>query len=107
MGHVFVLRRDTGVPVFPVEERAVPRSDVPGEQSSPTQPFPTLPAPLLPDLPALVPWGPDEAARAWQAQRFPELLYEGRFTPPSLKGSVQFPSTAGGVNWGGLTLEIT
>jgi quinoprotein glucose dehydrogenase len=59
----------------------------------------------LPDLGPLAPWGPDEAARAWQGQRFAELRYEGRFTPPSLKGSLQFPSTAGGINWGGLTFD--
>jgi quinoprotein glucose dehydrogenase len=105
MGHVFVLHRDTGAPVFPVEERAAPRSDVPGEESSPTQPFPTVPAPLLPDLDPLAPWGPDDAARAWQAERLAALRYQGRFTPPSLQGSIQFPSTAGGVNWGGLTFD--
>jgi glucose dehydrogenase len=46
MGHVFLLDRETGEPLFPVEERAVPASDVPGETLSPTQPFPTHPPPL-------------------------------------------------------------
>ena len=105
MGHVFVLHRETGAPVFPVEERAVPQSTVPGEQSSATQPFPTIPAPLLPDLGTLEPWGPTDADKEWQAQRFAELRYEGRFTPPSVEGTLQFPSTAGGVNWGGLTFD--
>jgi quinoprotein glucose dehydrogenase len=64
-----------------------------------------VPAPLLPDLDPLAPWGPDDAARAWQAERLAALRYQGRFTPPSLQGSIQFPSTAGGVNWGGLTFD--
>ncbi|MEX2016686.1 MAG: PQQ-binding-like beta-propeller repeat protein, partial [Candidatus Hydrogenedentales bacterium] len=66
MGHVFVLHRETGEPVFPVEERPVPASDVPGEDAWPTQPFPTAPPPLLPPLPAeFEPWGESDEARAW------------------------------------------
>jgi quinoprotein glucose dehydrogenase len=106
IGHVFVLNRDTGEPVFPVEERPVPRSTVPGEQSSPTQPFPTVPAPLLDDLPRpFEVWSGvgdlDPATRA----ALSKLRYEGRFTPPSLEGTIQFPSTAGGMNWGGLSVD--
>jgi hypothetical protein len=48
MGFLYLLRRDAGEPIFPVEERLVPQSDVPGEKSWPTQPFPTIPRPLMP-----------------------------------------------------------
>jgi quinoprotein glucose dehydrogenase len=47
-GNLFVLNRETGVPIFPVEVRPVPQSEVPGEQTSPTQPFPVAPPPLSP-----------------------------------------------------------
>jgi quinoprotein glucose dehydrogenase len=89
-----------------VEERAVPQSDVPGEQTWPTQPFPTSPPPLLPDLERpFAPWAPTESALAPLAEAAERYRYEGRFTPPSLHGSIQFPSTAGGFNWGGLTYD--
>jgi quinoprotein glucose dehydrogenase len=101
-GHVFVLDRETGVPLFPVEERAVPRTDAPGETSAPTQPFPTKPAPLHPhgvredELFGLTPWDRGKCRAQLAA-----LRNEGAFTPPSLAGSLQFPGVAGGVNWGG------
>jgi quinoprotein glucose dehydrogenase len=101
MGHLFVLDRETGAPLFPVEERPVPRSDVPGEDTAPTQPFPTRPPPLHP---AYV--GPDDVFgltpidRADCRERLAALRNEGVFTPPSLRGSLQFPGVAGGINWG-------
>jgi quinoprotein glucose dehydrogenase len=103
MGHLFVLHRETGVPLFPVEERAVPRSTVRGEEAWPTQPFPVRPRPLAPSrLTAEDAWGvtPDEreACRA----RIARLRSEGIFTPPSLEGTVVFPGFVGGVNWGGV-----
>ena len=105
-GHVFLFDRLTGTPLFPIVERAVPASDIPGEQASPTQPFPSKPASLVPqqitesDL-----WGatPDdlEACR----QLFRELRNEGAFTPPSLGGSVHAPGNIGGLHWGGLAWD--
>jgi quinoprotein glucose dehydrogenase len=106
LGHVFVLDRDTGEPVFPVEERPVPASDVPGEAASPTQPFPSLPPPLVPQT-----LRPEDAfgVTAWDRGRCREKLAslrnEGVFTPPSLKGSVHYPSQAGGVNWGSVGID--
>ena len=101
MGHVFVLDRETGAPLFPVEERPVPQSDVPGEESAPTQPFPTRPAPLHPqrvgadDVFGLTPVDRNDCR-----ERLAKLRNEGVFTPPSLQGSLQFPGVAGGINWG-------
>jgi len=106
LGHVFVLDRDTGAPVFPVEERPVPASDVPGEAASPTQPFPSLPPPLVPQA-----LRPEDAfgLTAWDRGRCREKLAslrnEGVFTPPSLRGSVHYPSQAGGVNWGSVGID--
>jgi len=108
IGHVFVLHRDTGEPVFPVEERPVPQTTVPGEETSPTQPFPTIPAPLLEDLPKPFQiWEGAGELTAEQKAELASLRYDGRFTPPSLDGTIQFPSTAGGMNWGGLSVDPT
>jgi quinoprotein glucose dehydrogenase len=101
VGHIFLLDRETGEPLFPVEERAAPASDVPGERTAPTQPVPTWPAPLHPpgaseaDLFGLTP-----IDRADCRERLAALRNEGPFTPPSLRGSLQYPGVAGGVNWG-------
>jgi quinoprotein glucose dehydrogenase len=106
MAHVFLLDRATGEPVYPVEERAVPASDVPGETSAPTQPFPTHPAPLLPetlgpdDAWGLVPW-----ERSACRERLEAVRTGGIFTPPSLEGTLQYPGVAGGSNWGGLAVD--
>lgn len=100
MGHLFLLNRLTGKPIFPVEERAVPQTDVPGEWTSPTQPFPTLPKPLMParttadDL-----MGTPYFSKGCK-EIFESLRNEGMFTPPSLKGSLLRPSISGGMNWG-------
>jgi quinoprotein glucose dehydrogenase len=105
-GFLYVLNRDTGKPVFPVEERPVPQSDVPGETSSPTQPFPTV-------LPAVAPqqfsaddvWGATpqdrDACRNW----IRELRNEGMFTPPSVRGSLAVPGHVGGMNWSGYAFD--
>jgi quinoprotein glucose dehydrogenase len=101
-GFLFVLDRDTGTPLFPVEERAVPASDVPGEAASPTQPIPLAPPPLVPQrLGAADLWGFGDSDRDACRKRFAGLRSEGLFTPPSLTGTVLFPFTGGGANWGG------
>ena len=103
MGHLFLLDRETGEPLFPVEERPVPQTDVPGEWTSPTQPFPTFPKPLHPHR-----LDPDQAFgfTPWDTgacrEQIETLRNEGIFTPPSLGGSIQYPGVAGGSNWGGL-----
>ena len=101
MGHVFVLARGSGAPIWPVEERPVPSGDVPGEHYAPTQPFPTHPPPLHPEtLSADAAWGLVPWDRAACRRRIASLRSEGIFTPPSLAGSIQYPGVAGGVNWG-------
>lgn len=106
IGHVFILNRETGTPLFPVEERPVPASDVPGEEAWPTQPFPTLPKPLAPQH-----VGPDdvfgltEADRKWCREQLASLRSEGVFTPPSTKGTLVIPGNIGGSNWGGVAVD--
>jgi len=101
-GFAFVFDRVTGKPVWPIEERAVPRSDVPGEASWPTQPFPTRPPPFesqgvtLDDAFDLTP--------EWRARATAELKkyrLGPLYTPPSLEGTVVLPGVWGGANWGG------
>jgi quinoprotein glucose dehydrogenase len=105
-GFVFVLDRDTGAALFPVEERPVPPSDLPGEHAWPTQPFPTKPPPLLPrrlgdeDL-----WDVDPARLAKCREMLHAMRNEGTFTPPSLRGTLLYPSTGGGVNWSGVGFD--
>jgi quinoprotein glucose dehydrogenase len=106
MGHIFILHRETGKSLFPIEERAVPRSNVPGEEASPTQPFPVLPRAVGPNR--LTPddaWGATPADRDWCRDRIKALRSEGIFTPPSFEGTVMFPGNVGGVNWGGMAYD--
>jgi quinoprotein glucose dehydrogenase len=104
MGHVFVLNRLTGAPLFPVEERAVPQSDIPGEKSWPTQPFPTIS--LVPEkFGAADAWGPTPEDARWCRDKLAASRNEGIFTPPSLKGTVQAPGNVGGVNWGSAAFD--
>ncbi len=99
MGHVFVLNRLTGAPLLPVEERPVPQTDIPGEQSWPTQPFSTIS--LVPEgLAAGDAWGPTPEDVKWCQNKIKALRSEGIFTPPSLQGTIAFPGNVGGVNWG-------
>jgi quinoprotein glucose dehydrogenase len=100
----FVLDRTTGKPVFGVEERAVPQSDVAGEKTSPTQPFPLSPKLLAPQQ-AAKPWGATEADRAFCTAEMSKLRNEGVFTPPSLGGSYILPGNVGGMAWGGAAFD--
>ena len=101
-GHLFVLNRDTGVPVFPVEERPVPQSEIPGEQTSPTQPFPAAPPPLTPQrIGAGDAWGLTPEERKTCRERMGKLVNKGPFTPPSISGTLIYPGNIGGMNWSG------
>jgi len=106
MGHVFFFDRVTGEPLFEIEERPVPASDVAGEAAWPTQPFPVVTEPLVPQ--ELTPddaWGLTPIDRAMARERLEGLRSEGIFTPPSLEGSVHYPGVAGGTNWGGVAYD--
>jgi quinoprotein glucose dehydrogenase len=100
MGMVFVLDRRTGVPLFPVEERPVPKSDVEGEVASATQPFSSLPSLSPLTMPTGEAFSNDQADADFCRAQIAALRYDGIYTPPSLKGSLVFPGALGGVNWG-------
>ena len=100
-GLLFLLERTTGKPIFGVKERPVPKSDVPGEESWPTQPFPVKPPPLvrLTITPSELNRTTPETTKACE-ELFNTLRHEGPFTPySSAKPSLVLPSTAGGANW--------
>jgi quinoprotein glucose dehydrogenase len=105
-GFVFLFDRQSGIPLFPVDERAVPASDLRGEQAWPTQPFPLKPAPFArqamreADLTNLSP-----EANAAALQRFRTLRTNGLFTPPSREGSIVLPGFDGGGEWGGAAVD--
>jgi quinoprotein glucose dehydrogenase len=100
------LHRDTGVPVFPVEERPVPQSDIPGEVTSPTQPFPMAPPPLAPQkLSADAGWGANPLDRNTCAKWIRSFRNEGLFTPPSLRGTLVIPGNIGGMTWSGYAFD--
>ena len=106
-GFLFVFNRLTGKPLWPIEERKVPKSDVPGEQSWPTQPFPSKPPPFArqsyteKDINPYLPEADKEKLR--------EILKthrnEGLFTPPSLQGTIMMPGHNGGANWGSAAVD--
>ena len=100
-GFVFVFDRVTGEPVWPIEERAVPKSDVPGEQSWPTQPFSTLPPSARQVVKAddLTPYLINDAERAAWRERISKAR-TGMFTPPGLTEAAIVPGAVGGTNWG-------
>ncbi|WP_159473909.1 PQQ-binding-like beta-propeller repeat protein [Dyadobacter sp. 3J3] len=105
-GFVFVFNRETGEPLFPIEERKVPVSHIPGEQSWPTQPFPLKPKPFArqlfreQDLTCYSEAGYDSLLKKYRSMR-----YEGLFTPPDLKGTLMLPGSRGGAEWGGAAYD--
>ena len=107
-GMLYVFNRETGEPVFPIEERPVPQSDVPGEVSSPTQPFPVAPPPLVPQTFVISDaWAVNDTERKACLARLQILRNEGIFTPPSLQGTLVVPGNVGGLNWSGYAFDPT
>src|SRR5207247_9241480 len=109
-GFVYVFNRVTGEPLWPIEERPVPKSDVIGEESWPTQPFPTKPPPY-----ARLKMGPDEinpyvddAERARLKDMLSKARNEGIFTPQTVgRNQITVPGELGGANWGGSAADPT
>lgn len=107
-GYCFLYDRVTGRPLFDIEYRPVPQSDVPGEQSAATQPFPVKPPPLAPqgvteaDITSISPESQRDAI-----ERFRQLRSDGPFTPGSVKGSLCAPSWHGGATWSGAAVDPT
>ena len=106
MGFILLLDRETGEPLYPVEERPVPQQGVPGEKLSPTQPFPTHPGPIhSTDLSPDKVFGFTFVDRNACKNLVESLRWDGIYTPPTLGGSIQFPHTSGGMNWGGVAID--
>jgi quinoprotein glucose dehydrogenase len=105
MGMVFVLNRLTGEPLFPVYERAVPPSVIPGEKTSATQPFSSLP-PLAPlTMAADSVGGETEADRKFCRDKLAGLVNKGIYTPVELAPTLLYPGSLGGVNWGSAAFD--
>lgn len=106
VGFLYVFNRETGEPIFPIEERNVPPSLIPGEEAWPTQPFPLKPSPYVrqtmtdDDFNDVTPGFRDSVIQA-----FRELRFEGLFTPPDPRGTLMLPGTRGGSEWGGAAYD--
>lgn len=107
-GYVWVFERETGKPLFPMEYRKVPKSDVDGEVTAETQPFPLLPPPFARQAftEDMVTRRTPEAHDA-VLKRFREVRSNGQFVPPSLQGTVILPGFDGGGEWGGAAFDST
>ncbi|HET7100436.1 MAG TPA: PQQ-binding-like beta-propeller repeat protein [Terriglobia bacterium] len=107
-GYVFLFNRETGKPLFPIEYRKVPSSDVDGEKAAETQAFPLLPPPFAKQqfTPQMVTDRTPAAHKAVLAQ-LRKLRYGGQFIPPSRQGTVIFPGFDGGAEWGGPAFDPT
>ena len=105
-GHVFVFNRETGEPLFPIEEKPYPPSDLRGEQAWPTQPLPPKPPPfarqqfLEADVTNISP-----ESYAYVLERLRKVRSGGQFVPPSVEGTVIFPGFDGGAEWGGAAVD--
>ena len=105
-GHVFVFNRETGEPLFPIEERIVPMSDLQGESAWPTQPIPLKPAPFARQIfsaDQITDISP-ESHRA-VLEKFIKLRPHAPFMPPSREGTIIFPGFDGGAEWGGAAVD--
>jgi quinoprotein glucose dehydrogenase len=106
-GFVFVLDRDTGQPVYPIVETPVPQTDLPGEQTSPTQPIPSWPEPFSRHSFAESEINPHSRQKDSLLAIYKSLRHGHFFTPPNLQGSLMFPGFDGGGEWGGAAFDPT
>jgi quinoprotein glucose dehydrogenase len=106
MEHIFILNRETGKSLFPVEERPVPASTVKGEATWPTQPIPVLPLPLgIQKNSTEDAWGVSPEGKAAAEKRIARYTNQGIFIPPSYDGSLVTPGNVGGIHWGGMSFD--
>ncbi|WP_236657298.1 PQQ-binding-like beta-propeller repeat protein [Acidisarcina polymorpha] len=108
-GFVFLFERTTGKPLFPIEEKSYPASDVPGEVTAPTQPLPVTPAPFARQrLTADMLTNRTPAAHTWAEEQFKTFRSEGQFVPFTVgRPTIIFPGYDGGAEWGGAAVEPT
>jgi quinoprotein glucose dehydrogenase len=109
-GFLYVFDRVTGEPIWPIEERPVPKSDIPGEQAWPTQPFPTAPPPFASQTFTADDLNPHVLTPAEREQwrtRIANSRNNGLFTPPALIDTVSIPGANGGANWGNTAANPT
>lgn len=107
-GFVWVFNRETGEPLWPIEERPVPQSDMPGEHTWPTQPFPLKPPPFARQsftANDLSPFLEDKQERAHWRDEIQSARNEGLFTPPGIRNTVEMPGNNGGANLGGAAID--
>jgi glucose dehydrogenase len=107
-GFLYVFNRVTGEPLWPIEERPVPRSDMPGEETWPTQPFPEAPPPFARQkftVKDLSPFIDDPAELASFRKQVQNARNEGIFTPPGVRDTVEMPGNNGGANFGGAAVD--
>ncbi len=104
--HVYVFERETGKPLFPIEERGVPKSEVDGEWTAPTQPLPLAPPAFSRQVLTedMLTTRTPEAHRA-VLERFRKVRSAGQWVPPSFEGSIVFPGFDGGAEWGGQAFD--
>jgi quinoprotein glucose dehydrogenase len=105
-GEVFILDRRDGHPIAPVEERPVAKGDIPGEHYSPTQPYSVAMPSFTPNpMREAEMWGTTPLDQLWCRIQFRKLKYDGKFTPPSLDTTLEFPGNNGIMNWGSVSVD--
>jgi quinoprotein glucose dehydrogenase len=105
-GRLFVFNRVTGAPLWPIEERPVPQTSLPGAWTSPTQPWPTKPAPLTRQIYTAADVSNVSPAANWlTSERYRRVGSHGPFPGPSLKDTIIFPGFDGGMEWGGAAAD--
>ncbi|MFT4466156.1 MAG: hypothetical protein ACMX3H_18255 [Sodalis sp. (in: enterobacteria)] len=107
-GEFFVLNHETGQPISPVEEKPVPQGAVPGDHTSPTQPFSVGMPSLAPqDLTEHSMWGATPIDQMMCRIQFRNIYYKGQFTPPQLKSTIVYPAFDGVIDWHGVSIDPT
>jgi membrane-bound PQQ-dependent dehydrogenase (glucose/quinate/shikimate family) len=104
-GQFFIFDRRNGRPLYPVTEKPVPQGAAPGDWTAPTQPYSAFPDVAGGRLSESLMWGATPFDQLWCRVKFRQARYEGDFTPAGLRAAIHFPGSAGGVNWGSITVD--